>query len=245
MCSCEAEGELSPSTAPVYYQYGLALLSQVQNSSDAFGGAVKKSDGTPGVAPPAGANSSREESLEIAWEVLDVARVIYSRGVRAWPRAAVVYLPSSRRTHAHRTTSCGWRTCIPRLVRRVSRTVGVLWFPGGHGRFRSRSADMLGQTTSWGRSRISMSACSCGKPYCRLAIGAKCGAGGRHCSGLRSNGQGCWALWHTGSSLMRATCWALPSSSPRTPRQTPQRKPHLSEKPRHNSQRRHLLCAPT
>ena len=94
VCSCEAEGELSPSTAPVYYQYGLALLSQVQNSSDAFGGAVKKSDGTPGVAPPAGANSSREESLEIAWEVLDVARVIYSRGVRAWPRAAVVCRPA-------------------------------------------------------------------------------------------------------------------------------------------------------
>ena len=119
----EANGELSEVAAPLYYQYGLSLLGQVQNSSDAFGGAVRKQDGTPGTAPPEEA-SDRADTIEIAWQVLDVARVVYSKqdgkvcgGVTVVGTVAVLGETRVRGVRVGLTMPCDGapRCCVGRL----------------------------------------------------------------------------------------------------------------------------------
>ncbi|OWZ22388.1 hypothetical protein PHMEG_0002919 [Phytophthora megakarya] len=74
---CEAEGKSdSLAVAPVYYEYGHALLSLTEATASLFGGAVE------GAASSGdGEQDAREaaDDLEAAWEVMELARVIYSR----------------------------------------------------------------------------------------------------------------------------------------------------------------------
>ncbi|GAB9464700.1 hypothetical protein Gpo141_00002127 [Globisporangium polare] len=68
----------SLAVAPVYYQYGHSMLLLAEATASVFGGSVAK--------PEEGGDEDAEQDarvladdLEIAWEMLEVARVIYSR----------------------------------------------------------------------------------------------------------------------------------------------------------------------
>lgn len=76
---CEAEGKAdSLAVAPVYYEYGHALLSLTEATASLFGGAV---EGAANGGGDDGEQDAREaaDDLEAAWEVMELARVIYSR----------------------------------------------------------------------------------------------------------------------------------------------------------------------
>ncbi|KAG7389400.1 hypothetical protein PHYBOEH_007510 [Phytophthora boehmeriae] len=78
MCETEQLGD-SLSVAPVYYQYGHALLSLAEATASLFGGAVG-GDASAGGSEDA-EQDAREaaDDLEAAWEMLELARVIYTR----------------------------------------------------------------------------------------------------------------------------------------------------------------------
>lgn len=76
---CEVEGKSDAlAVAPVYYEYGHALLSLTEATASLFGGAVEDE-------APRGEGDSEQDArdaaddLEAAWEVMELARVIYSR----------------------------------------------------------------------------------------------------------------------------------------------------------------------
>ncbi|EEY58324.1 uncharacterized protein PITG_00979 [Phytophthora infestans T30-4] len=76
---CEAEGKSdSLAVAPVYYEYGHALLSLTEATASLFGGAV---EGAAASGSGDGEQDAKEaaDDLEAAWEVMELARVIYSR----------------------------------------------------------------------------------------------------------------------------------------------------------------------
>ncbi|KAG3114040.1 hypothetical protein PI124_g7214 [Phytophthora idaei] len=76
---CEVEGKSdSLAVAPVYYEYGHALLSLTEVTASLFGGAV---EGAAASGGGDGEKDAREaaDDLEAAWEVMELARVIYSR----------------------------------------------------------------------------------------------------------------------------------------------------------------------
>ncbi|KAL4163680.1 hypothetical protein KRP22_005108 [Phytophthora ramorum] len=76
---CEAEGKAdSLSVAPVYYEYGHALLSLTEATASLFGGAV---EGAATGGDDDGEQDARDaaDDLEAAWEVMELARVIYAR----------------------------------------------------------------------------------------------------------------------------------------------------------------------
>ncbi|KAL4140445.1 hypothetical protein PRNP1_014729 [Phytophthora ramorum] len=76
---CEAEGKAdSLSVAPVYYEYGHALLSLTEATASLFGGAV---EGAAAGGDDDGEQDARDaaDDLEAAWEVMELARVIYAR----------------------------------------------------------------------------------------------------------------------------------------------------------------------
>ncbi|PSC74146.1 TPR domain containing [Micractinium conductrix] len=103
----EHYGELAPECAPAYFRYGSTLLYQAQDSGDVFGGGVQeeeeeeapeppaagnKENGGKGKAPaePAGHDAQEEEEegeesseggtdLQLAWENLETAKVIWQR----------------------------------------------------------------------------------------------------------------------------------------------------------------------
>jgi tetratricopeptide (TPR) repeat protein len=76
---CEAEGKSdSLAVAPVYYEYGHALLTLTEATASLFGGAVEgAASGGNGDAEQDARDAA--DDLEAAWEVMEVARVIYSR----------------------------------------------------------------------------------------------------------------------------------------------------------------------
>ncbi|KAF1789695.1 Tetratricopeptide, SHNi-TPR domain [Phytophthora cactorum] len=77
--ACEVEGKSdSLAVAPVYYEYGHALLSLTEVTASLFGGAV---EGAAASGGGDGEKDAREaaDDLEAAWEVMELARVIYSR----------------------------------------------------------------------------------------------------------------------------------------------------------------------
>ncbi|KAE8912161.1 hypothetical protein PF005_g5385 [Phytophthora fragariae] len=77
---CEAEGKAdSLAVAPVYYEYGHALLSLTEATASLFGGAVEGA--ANGNEDGDGEQDARDaaDDLEAAWEVMELARVIYSR----------------------------------------------------------------------------------------------------------------------------------------------------------------------
>lgn len=65
-------------TAPVYYEYGHAMLSLAEATASVFGAAVAEEKEEGGEE---GGNTAKEnaDDLEVAWEMLEVARVIYTR----------------------------------------------------------------------------------------------------------------------------------------------------------------------
>ncbi|GMF35907.1 unnamed protein product [Phytophthora fragariaefolia] len=76
---CEAEGKAdSLAVAPVYYEYGHALLSLTEATASLFGGAVEGAAGAGGEDGEQDARAAADD-LEAAWEVMELARVIYSR----------------------------------------------------------------------------------------------------------------------------------------------------------------------
>ncbi|PRW60974.1 TPR domain containing [Chlorella sorokiniana] len=99
-------GELAPECASAYYRYGAALLYQAQDSADVFGAGVreaadddpaaseaddKENGGDKGKAPAASAGGEGEEEeeegeesgaegdLQLAWENLETAKVIWAK----------------------------------------------------------------------------------------------------------------------------------------------------------------------
>ncbi|KAI9906883.1 hypothetical protein PsorP6_016463 [Peronosclerospora sorghi] len=71
---CEVEGKREClGVAPVYYEYGHALLSVAETSGQLFGGPLDAAD------DHGDANEAVAEDLETAWQVMEVARVIYAR----------------------------------------------------------------------------------------------------------------------------------------------------------------------
>uniref|UniRef100_M4BIG8 Tetratricopeptide SHNi-TPR domain-containing protein n=1 Tax=Hyaloperonospora arabidopsidis (strain Emoy2) TaxID=559515 RepID=M4BIG8_HYAAE len=91
MCDVEKKSD-SLEVAPVCYEYGHALLSlhettagvfQRATSSAATSAAAARSrseeDEASGEAEQDGANNALDEDLEAAWDVIELARVIYSR----------------------------------------------------------------------------------------------------------------------------------------------------------------------
>ncbi|KAI7839538.1 hypothetical protein COHA_006720 [Chlorella ohadii] len=102
----EHYGELAPECASAYYRYGAALLYQAQDSADVFGAGVadaaddddapeggeaddKENSGDKGKAPAASASgeeegeegeeSGAEGDLQLAWENLETAKVIWAK----------------------------------------------------------------------------------------------------------------------------------------------------------------------
>ncbi|CAN0577829.1 unnamed protein product, partial [Ectocarpus sp. 12 AP-2014] len=84
--------EMSPSLAPLYYEYGNSLLYNAEESGAVFGDAITDAEqkkramaiGANGVAEGEGAagqapspDQEAEEDLELAWENLEMARRIY------------------------------------------------------------------------------------------------------------------------------------------------------------------------
>lgn len=75
-CETEKVGADSLAVAPVYHRYGHALLSLAEATASVFGGAVQ--------TPEEGTDAEQDakemaDDMETAWEMLEVARVIYSR----------------------------------------------------------------------------------------------------------------------------------------------------------------------
>lgn len=75
MCETEQLGD-SLAVAPVYYQYGHALLSLAEATASLFGGAVSGAGGGEDAEQDA---RDAADDLEAAWEMLELARVIYAR----------------------------------------------------------------------------------------------------------------------------------------------------------------------
>lgn len=78
---CESEGlDDSLAIAPVYYAYGHALLALAEATASVFGGAVQAAgaDGDGDGEAEADARDAADD-MEAAWEMLEGARVIYSR----------------------------------------------------------------------------------------------------------------------------------------------------------------------
>ncbi|CCI40359.1 unnamed protein product [Albugo candida] len=83
--------------APIYYEYGNALLSLAEGTANVFGNALDGSEKDPGDKRSAQGQEEKEtqcknevqetpneenvakDDLELAWEMLEVARVIYAR----------------------------------------------------------------------------------------------------------------------------------------------------------------------
>ena len=98
-CMCEllealvsTYGDEHLETAPVLYQYGSALLLKAESSADLFGDAVEdaasdkdssapKLSGVEKAQRAAAESSATAEDLEIAWEVLELARVILRKNM--------------------------------------------------------------------------------------------------------------------------------------------------------------------
>lgn len=91
--SCSRYGQLATVCAPIYYEYGHALLKIVENSSDALGGKApdasgeeEEEDKTAAAAEEdIGEEDEAEDAndLQVAYECLDVARVLYTRAAGA------------------------------------------------------------------------------------------------------------------------------------------------------------------
>jgi len=64
-------GELGPEAAPIYYDYGDALLRKAESSMDLFGG------GDDGEAAEKPAEEADDDDLEISWMNLEVSAKIY------------------------------------------------------------------------------------------------------------------------------------------------------------------------
>ncbi|KAG7387619.1 hypothetical protein PHYPSEUDO_013869 [Phytophthora pseudosyringae] len=77
MCELEGKGD-SLAVAPVYYEYGHALLSLTEATASLFGGAVEGAAASGGGDDEQDAREAADD-LEAAWEVMELARVIYSR----------------------------------------------------------------------------------------------------------------------------------------------------------------------
>lgn len=77
MCDVEGKGE-TLAVAPVYYEYGHALLSLTEATASLFGGAVERNETSDEGAVEKDARETADD-LEAAWEVMELARVIYSR----------------------------------------------------------------------------------------------------------------------------------------------------------------------
>jgi tetratricopeptide (TPR) repeat protein len=86
--TCKKHGELDPACAPIYFEYGNCLLLKAEDDADVFGDSMQKEEGEDNEAEeeggPAGGSAeegaaSNAEDLEVAWEMLEVARVIYSK----------------------------------------------------------------------------------------------------------------------------------------------------------------------
>ncbi|RLN32136.1 hypothetical protein BBJ28_00007062 [Nothophytophthora sp. Chile5] len=72
MCETEQLGD-SLAVAPVYYQYGHSLLLLAEATASLFGGAVESAGNDEQDARDAA------DDLEVAWEMLELARVVYAR----------------------------------------------------------------------------------------------------------------------------------------------------------------------
>ena len=114
-------GEDSILIAPVFYLYGSALLGSYQAKSSVLGSVEKKGSDEqkpaaatasaataegdePLMAPPEDAPQADEEDLEVAFETLEIARVLYVRGYQALggpenvaTSAATAALPAEQR----------------------------------------------------------------------------------------------------------------------------------------------------
>ncbi|KAJ0407641.1 hypothetical protein P43SY_010182 [Pythium insidiosum] len=77
MIEVEKETE-SLSVAPVYYEYGHALLSLAEATASVFGSSVQPEDGDGDGDVEQEAKDTADD-LQVAWEMLEIARVIYSR----------------------------------------------------------------------------------------------------------------------------------------------------------------------
>ncbi|CAI5746955.1 unnamed protein product [Peronospora destructor] len=76
---CEVEGKSdSLAVAPIYYEYGHALLCLTEASASLFGGAVEDA-GASGDKDGKKDTKDLSDDLETAWEVMELARVIYLR----------------------------------------------------------------------------------------------------------------------------------------------------------------------
>jgi tetratricopeptide (TPR) repeat protein len=82
---CKQHGELDPACAPIYFEYGNSLLLKAEDDADVFGDQMQKEEGDEaeeagqGGGGSAGEPNSAAEDLEVAWEMLEVARVIYCK----------------------------------------------------------------------------------------------------------------------------------------------------------------------
>ncbi|CAI5703912.1 hypothetical protein KXD40_002525 [Peronospora effusa] len=76
---CDVEGKSdSLAVAPIYYEYGHALLCLTEASTSLFGGAVEDA-GVSGEKDGEKDTKDSSDDLETAWEVMELARVIYLR----------------------------------------------------------------------------------------------------------------------------------------------------------------------
>lgn len=83
----EQTGDHDLPLGPLYYQYGNALLFTVEtNASNVFGSEIedKKVEPKSETAPPAQGEEEETEDIQLAWEMLEVARVIYSKYLDAF-----------------------------------------------------------------------------------------------------------------------------------------------------------------
>ncbi|TMW60246.1 hypothetical protein Poli38472_000288 [Pythium oligandrum] len=76
MIEVENESE-SLAVAPVYYEYGHALLSLAEATASVFGSSVQPSEENEGDVEQEARETA--DDLQVAWEMLEIARVIYSR----------------------------------------------------------------------------------------------------------------------------------------------------------------------
>ncbi|GLE05883.1 hypothetical protein PINS_up015064 [Pythium insidiosum] len=77
MIEVEKENE-SLGVAPVYYEYGHALLSLAEATASVFGSSVQPEEGE-GEGDVEQEAKDTADDLQVAWEMLEIARVIYSR----------------------------------------------------------------------------------------------------------------------------------------------------------------------
>ncbi|DAZ99955.1 TPA: hypothetical protein N0F65_008762 [Lagenidium giganteum] len=66
----------SLAVAPVYYEYGHAMLSLAEATASVFGAAAQEEGNEEGEKE---GSKEHADDLEVAWEMIEVARVIYSR----------------------------------------------------------------------------------------------------------------------------------------------------------------------